>query len=116
MGKPEGKIEDYLLEKSKKIGGMCVKFTSPGTNGVPDRVIILPEHKTVFVELKAPGEKLRALQRITITKMQSHGAIVFVASTKSAVDVLCQFLSENDYDFICNRDNIPDIIRPDTYF
>jgi len=38
------------------MGGMAVKFTSPGLDGVPDRIVLLPGRKIAFVELKAPGK------------------------------------------------------------
>lgn len=116
MGKPEGKIEDYLLAQAGRHGCLCYKFTSPGTNGVPDRVIFIPPDKTIFVEVKAPDGHLRPLQKVIIKNMIAHGAVVFVTYTKPAVDTLYNFVLNNSYEFICNRDNIPDIIKPETYF
>lgn len=116
MGKPEGKIEDYLLAQAGRNGCLCYKFTSPGTNGVPDRVIFIPPNKTIFVEVKAPKGHLRPLQKIIIKNMVRHGAVVFVTYTKPAVDILYNFVLNNSYEFICNQANIPDIIKPETYF
>lgn len=58
----EKQIEQKLVSEVKKRGGICPKFTSPGTNGMPDRLILLPGGKLAFAELKAPGEKPRPLQ------------------------------------------------------
>ncbi len=58
----EKHIEQKLTAKVKTMGGMAVKFTSPGMDGMPDRLILLPGGRVAFVELKAPGEKLRPLQ------------------------------------------------------
>lgn len=44
------------------MGGLAPKFTSPGFDGVPDRLILLPGGKVAFIELKAPGKTLRPLQ------------------------------------------------------
>ena len=41
---------------------MALKFVSPGMNGVPDRIVLMPDGKMAFVELKAPGKKPRPLQ------------------------------------------------------
>ena len=41
---------------------MCLKFTSPGFDGVPDRLVLLPLGRMAFVELKAPGKEPRPLQ------------------------------------------------------
>ncbi|MEO3931352.1 VRR-NUC domain-containing protein [Micrococcaceae bacterium Sec7.4] len=84
---PEGKVEDHLFDQCGKLDFVCLKFTSPANSGVPDRVII-GNGLTVFLELKAPGKTLRALQHEVVTEMVSHGAIVRVANTKALVDEL----------------------------
>ena len=48
--------------KALKHGALCLKFESPGFSGVPDRMILLPGEKVIFVETKKPGEKERARQ------------------------------------------------------
>lgn len=85
--KPEGEIESYLVNQSEKRGILCYKFVSPGNRGVPDRILI-GNGKTVFVELKAPGEEPRPLQEYVIKKMKKAGADVRVADTKELVNVI----------------------------
>ena len=85
MAKPEETIEKHLFKQCKTLGYMCLKFTSPGNNGVPDRVVI-GNGNTVFPELKAPGKGPRRLQEVVIAEMRSRGAIVRVANTKDQVD------------------------------
>lgn len=58
----EKEIEKRLVQEVKKRGGLCWKFTSPGIDGVPDRIVLMPDGKIAFVELKAPGKKMRPLQ------------------------------------------------------
>lgn len=58
----ESFIEEKLRKAVKQKGGICWKFTSPGTAGVPDRIILMPEGRFAFVEVKAPGKKTRPLQ------------------------------------------------------
>ena len=48
----ESSIERYLVNGVKKLNGMCLKFVSPGTPGVPDRIIITPDGRIIFAELK----------------------------------------------------------------
>ena len=55
----ENEIERRLAVSVKEMGGMAVKFVSPGLDGVPDRIVLLPGGKAAFVELKAPGKRLR---------------------------------------------------------
>lgn len=87
MTTPEGTIEKHLLKQCKALKFMCLKFTSPGNNGVPDRVVIA-NGQTVFIELKRPGAGPRRLQREVIAEMRSHGAAVHVANTIDQVDDL----------------------------
>lgn len=62
----------------KKMGGMAVKFVSPGLDGVPDRIVLLPNKKMAFVELKAPGKKLRPLQEKRRSQLEALGFPVYV--------------------------------------
>ncbi len=55
----EKTIEQKFRAAVKAAGGLAVKFTSPGFDGVPDRLALLPDGKMAFVEVKAPGEKPR---------------------------------------------------------
>ena len=74
----ERTIEQRLVEAVRKAGGLCPKFVSPGWDGVPDRIVLLPGGKLGFVELKAPGQKLRPLQRRRREQHECLGFRVFV--------------------------------------
>ena len=52
----ERAIEEKLRVESQKRGGLSMKFVSPGLVGVPDRIVVLPQGRLGFVELKVPGE------------------------------------------------------------
>lgn len=56
---------------------MAVKFVSPGLAGVPDRLLLLPGGKCAFVELKAPGKRLRPLQEKRKRQLEALGFRVF---------------------------------------
>lgn len=58
----EKQVEAKLVSEVKKRGGLALKFVSPGFDGVPDRIVLMPGGKAIFVECKAPGKKLRVLQ------------------------------------------------------
>ena len=74
----ESEIEKHLRAEAKRMGGMAVKFTSPGLDGVPDRIVLLPGRKIAFVELKAPGKKPRPLQEKRMRQLKSLGFPVYV--------------------------------------
>ena len=71
-------IEHKLLTEVKEIGGLALKFVSPGYDGVPDRIVLLPGGKIGFVEVKAPGEKPRPLQLARHRLLRRLGFKVFV--------------------------------------
>lgn len=58
----ESALERQLVREVKRIGGLAPKWVSPGNRGVPDRLVILPNGLTVYVEMKAPGKQLEPLQ------------------------------------------------------
>ena len=58
----EREIERRFVTAVRKSGGLAPKFVSPGFDGVPDRIVLLPGGRFAFVELKAPGKKMRPLQ------------------------------------------------------
>jgi len=71
-------IEKKLREAVKANGGIAFKFVSPGCNGVPDRLVLMPSGKVFFAETKAPGQKLRPLQERRKRQLESLGFKVYV--------------------------------------
>lgn len=82
----EKTIESKLVTRTKAIDGMCLKFTSPSLRGVPDRIILLPEGKIGFVEVKAPGKKPRPIQVKRIKQLRDLGFKVFVLDDEKDID------------------------------
>lgn len=81
----EKSIEAKLVDAVKAAGGVCWKFTSPGTSGVPDRIVLLPFGRIAFVEVKASGEKLRPLQRLRIRTLRRLGFKAFVLDSPDQI-------------------------------
>ncbi|RBP44722.1 VRR-NUC domain-containing protein [Garciella nitratireducens] len=73
----EKKIEQQLVKEVKDIGGIALKIVSPGFDGMPDRLILLPNRKLAFVEVKAPGKTLRPLQEKRKRQLEALGFLVF---------------------------------------
>ncbi|WP_026765518.1 VRR-NUC domain-containing protein [Selenomonas ruminantium] len=74
----ERDIERKLVVETVRRRGVALKFVSPGCIGVPDRIVMLPDGKMGFVELKAPGKKPRPIQVRRIQQMRKMGFKVFV--------------------------------------
>ena len=73
----EKQIEKALTTAVKKRGGLALKFVSPGLPGVPDRLVLMPKGKLAFVELKAPGKKMRTLQIKRKSQLEALGFLVY---------------------------------------
>ena len=71
-------VERKLITAVKKRGGICPKWVCPGCDGMPDRMVLLPNGKIGFVEVKAPGEKPRALRLARHRMLRKLGFLVFV--------------------------------------
>ena len=74
----EKQIENKLASEVKKAGGIALKFVSPSFDGMPDRLVLLPDGHIAFVELKAPGKKPRLLQLARHRLLRSLGFRVYV--------------------------------------
>ena len=73
----EKTVEAKLVAAVKGMGGLAPKFTSPGYDGMPDRLVLLPNGILAFVELKAPGKKLRPLQVRRKAQLEGLGFSVY---------------------------------------
>ena len=82
----ERTIEQVLVARARAMGGIAPKFTSPGFDGMPDRLVLLPRGKMVFVELKAPGKKPRALQMARHRLLRQLGFKVHVIDEINQID------------------------------
>ncbi len=81
----EKAIEQKFVAAVKAVGGLALKFTSPGFDGVPDRMALLPGGKMAFVEVKAPGEKPRPLQLARHRLLRRLGFKVYVLDDESQI-------------------------------
>ena len=60
----EKDIERYLVRLVKTHGGYCLKWVCPGWSGVPDRIVLLPGGRVIFIEMKRPGGVEAPLQKV----------------------------------------------------
>ncbi|MDK4486751.1 VRR-NUC domain-containing protein [Fusobacterium necrophorum] len=92
LKKTEKEIEQKLKRRIESLGGLCLKWTSPGIRGVPDRICIMPGGDVLFVELKAEGKKnnLSPLQKNIHKKLKALGHVVCVVSSYEEVNDLIE--------------------------
>jgi len=91
----ESEIEDALVARIKALGGECRKVKWIGRNGAPDQLVMLPgplnhhyesTDQTVWVELKAPGQKPRPNQIREHERMRNLGQTVLVIDSIELID------------------------------
>lgn len=101
----ESDIEEYLVKRVKALGGEIRKVKWIGRRGAPDRLVMLPaevctvrghagstrQHvlrpeRTIWVELKAPGEKPKPHQALEHERMRRMGQRVEVVDSFERVD------------------------------
>ena len=89
----EKSIESKLAAEVRRRGGLAPKFVSPGFDGVPDRLILLPNGRMAFAELKAPGKQLRPLQKRRKRQLETLGFRVFVIDNTDQIGGVLDELS-----------------------
>lgn len=91
----EKAVEKRLTDEAKKIGCMVVKLSCDGTNGMPDRLIIMPNGKVIFIETKRPKNgRVSSLQDYTIKKLRQLGHRAYVINTIELVSIIVKELNK----------------------
>lgn len=84
----EKALERHLVRRAREYGGLALKWVSPSTAGVMDRIVFLPGGRIIFVELKAPGKRLSPLQARMASVLTALGADVRCIDSMEALDAL----------------------------
>ncbi len=87
----ESAIEAWMVRAVRSRGGLCYKWVSPGTTGVPDRIVILPDGRTIYVELKTEAGRLSEIQKHIHAELRKRGADV---RTLYGLDQVKAFIEE----------------------
>ncbi|QJC53071.1 VRR-NUC domain-containing protein [Paenibacillus albicereus] len=86
----ESELERILVRRVRAAGGRAVKWTAPGEAGVPDRIVLLPDGRIAFVEMKAPGGRLAPLQVRWARILQEMGHRHYTIDSREAIDRFVQ--------------------------
>lgn len=84
----EKQVEQRLVRAAKAAGGLCPKFISPGMDGMPDRLVLLPGGCIGFVEVKAPGKVPRPLQQKRHRELTALGFPVYVLDDPEKIPII----------------------------
>ena len=94
----EKQVETALRAHCTKRGVICWKFTSPGTRGVPDRLLIGKGGTMGFIEVKRPGKKPTVVQKQLLKRLDERGIwATFCDSLESAKLSVDNFVAYDNY-------------------
>lgn len=69
----ESEVEAYLVKRVRELGGIAYKFTSPNRRNVPDRLVLMPNGRSVLLEVKRPGHRPTSGQARELTRINALG-------------------------------------------
>ena len=69
----EANLERRFVKGVKDAGAVAWKLICPGHSGVPDRIVLIPGGKIVFIELKTESGSLTPLQIETHNELRDLG-------------------------------------------
>ena len=89
MTQLEKEIEQKLIDIAKRYRGKCLKWVCPGWAGVPDRILLLPGGRVIFVETKRPkGGVLAKRQEWWRRELRLLGFDAYVAWNQTDLNTL----------------------------
>ena len=89
----EDTVENYLIKRVKELGGIALKGDVKGQRFL-DRIIILPQGRTIWCEVKRPeGGRFSKHQEETLKRLTEMGHACAKVKTKAEVDLLLREIS-----------------------
>jgi len=89
----EKAVESYLYSRLQSIGLRCLKFIPDNRVGMPDRIILLPDQRVLWVELKTANGELAVVQKLRHRELTDAGHEVRVVWDKDDADALVEELT-----------------------
>ena len=84
----EKQLEQKLVRAVRDMEGIAPKFVSPGFDGMPDRLVLLPKGRIAFVEVKAMGCIPRPRQILRHRMLRKLGFKVYVLDDEMQIQPL----------------------------
>lgn len=94
----EKELERKFVNILRKKGCIVYKFVSPGNAGVPDRLIVTPDGKVHFAELKQKGKLLRPLQVMQAKRLAKNNVKVHLVDSMEAIWAFLQEVLHSESD------------------
>lgn len=91
----EREVESYLVKSLEEIGLKVYKFIPDQRVGMPDRIVVLPDSRCIWVETKTQGGDLSMVQQLRHKELRDHGQRVEVVWSKEDADALVRNIAEN---------------------
>ena len=92
----EKTLEHKFVMTVKRFGGLAVKFTSPGFDGMPDRLVLFPKGYIGFVEVKASGKKPRPIQVSRIKLLKRLGFKAYILDDEEKIGGIINDITGGD--------------------
>ena len=108
----EKTLEARLVREIEARGGMALKYTSQFHRGIPDRIVLLPGGRTIFVELKSTGQKPTKLQMHAIRKLVKMGHSVYIIDRTGLLNSFLQVVDIIIRSHKPKDDDIVDVLIP----
>lgn len=90
----EKDVERYLVKQCMNEGWIPLKYSSGISTGYPDRCILIPGGRTVWVEVKTTGQKPTKLQQLRLRQLEQIGFSTRVVDSKVEVDRMISMITE----------------------
>lgn len=84
----EESLERRLLKLVRELRGRTVKLPAIWYEGIPDRMVLIPPGRVIFLELKKKKEKPSELQIHWQDWLRRRGFEAYVSDSYSAIEAL----------------------------
>ena len=92
----ESELERALVSEVKREGGEAFKWVSPGNSGVPDRIVMLPDGRIYFVEMKSGRGTLRPVQAKVLERIRALGQEAVIVKGEDALIAFFEEIGRQD--------------------
>lgn len=80
----EKRLEQQVTQITEAQGGLSIKLLST-LSGLPDRLLLMPDGRAIFVEVKSAGKRPTKLQTWWLSRIRALGFSAYVVDGKEAL-------------------------------